>query len=172
MNRVWTCCYDTNSQNQRLHLDKINGCPYQPMELTGNKQAGILSFHGSSTHKYSAQLTPAYGCSTSKQPWSPKQDPRGGILPVPVPSRCRCRGQGPRESLALNTLQQSWKLPDWLTEAEVPCCSCSASHHRVFSFPSFSPNRRFIAASRSLFTTAGQMFEGRHNLFSHKSPYH
>lgn len=47
---------------------------------------------------------------------------------------------------------------------------CRLPQSFLFSPP--SPKERFIAASCSLFTTAGQMFEGRHSLFSHKSPYH
>lgn len=78
-----------NSQKHRLHLDKITGCHYQPMELTGSKNTRNLSFHGSNTATCSAQMMPAYGCSTPRQTTlqsqtHTKQDPRGGALPVPI----------------------------------------------------------------------------------------
>lgn len=41
-----------NSQNQRLHLDKVTGCSHQPKELT-RKQTQTLSFHRSNTAKHS-----------------------------------------------------------------------------------------------------------------------
>lgn len=169
-----------NPLNHKLHLDKITGCHYQLMELTGNKQKRTEP-------KFSWEQYWQVFVSAAASLWLLNPQTNNPGMENSHPSRTQkealCQFPTQTGTAVGGKDQEKSSHWTWCSRAARGCqvgwptglpATSVLPNHILSSLFSPSPNR-FTVLSSSFFTTGGWVVcggEGVYNLISHKSPDH